>query len=508
MRSIKFVCIAVFVIAALSFPNPYHVASAADTPNIVFILADDMGYGDVGVYNPQSKIPTPHMDALASEGMRFTDAHSASTVCTPSRYGILTGRYCWRTPLKRAVFFNYEPPLIETSRETVASMLKAKGYRTAALGKWHLGMGWSSKPGQSFNFNRPFPWPGGTLPREEEDKIDFTVPIKGGPTELGFDVFYGSATCSTCNVPYGLINGNRFVEQPTEYYEGRYLEQRSGYKAPSWDDAQADPITTEQTVKFIHESAAAGEPFFAYVAASAPHEPCETAVIPEFMHGASEAGPRGDMVALVDWMVGEIVEALEEAGVADNTLLIVTSDNGPKPGSYNRYTYGHKAAGEWRGFKGGIWEGGHRVPLIVRWPGKVAENSVSDQLVGLQDFMATAADALDVELPDDAEDSISFLPALTQSGEDAEVREDLIHHSTNGVFSMRRGDWKLIIDCDNSGDGGRGVHGNRGTRPDPELKSQLYNLADDPFELYNLIDDEPEVAGELRRLAETYQKSG
>ena len=495
------------VIALLS--APLVKSHAAEKPNIVFILADDMGYGDVGCYNSRSKIPTPHMDRLASEGMRFTDAHSSSTVCTPSRYGILTGRYCWRSALKRSVLFNYEPPLIERTRMTVASLLEQHGYGTACIGKWHLGMGFSAKNGEEFDFKRPLPWPGGTLPREKEAKIDFTKPLFGGPTELGFDLFYGTASCSTCNVPYGLIEGDRFIDQPTEYYRGRYLEQRSGYRSPSWDDAQADPMFTKRATEFIREAAAAGKPFFVYLAASAPHEPCEEEVIPEFIRGASKAGPRGDMVALVDWMVGQVVGALEEAGVSGNTMILVTSDNGAKPGSYNRYTHGHRSCGELRGFKGSIWEGGHRVPLIVRWPGRVRAGSVSDRLVGLQDFMATVADVLGTELPAEAaEDSISFLPILRGESAPRSGRRDLVHHSTSGVFAIRKGPWKLIIDCDNSGDGGRGVHGNRGTGPRPDLKSQLYNLRDDPFELYNLVDRERRMTRELRELAERYRKRG
>lgn len=485
-------------------------AAGQERPNIVFMLADDMGYGDVGCYNAQSKIPTPHMDRLAAEGMRFTDAHSSSSVCTPSRYGILTGRYCWRTSLKRSVHFNYEPPLIEMSRLTVASMLKTEGYRTACVGKWHLGLGYSAKEGQVFDFDRPQPWPGGMLPKTEEMKIDFSKPLKGGPITLGFDLFYGTSACSTCNVPYGLIEGDRFIEQPTEYYEGKYLEQRSGWKAPGWNDEQADMLFLKKGVEFIQESAESGEPFFLYLPASTPHEPCEPEVIPEFMRGASEAGPRGDMVALFDYMVGEVMNALDEAGVADNTLLIVTSDNGAKPGSYNRLTHGHQSCGYLRGFKSSTWEGGHRVPMIVRWPAVVKLNTVSHQLVGLQDFMATVADVLDLAIPENAaEDSISFLPALNGVEQSESARSNLMHHSALGVFAIRQGPWKLIIDCDNSG-GVKVFHqfgADEGTGPQPHMESQLYHLVDDPFEVYNRIEDNAEIAADLRRLAEAQQQS-
>ncbi len=477
-------------------------------PNIVVVLADDLGYGDVGSYNAQSKIPTPNMDKLAGLGMLFTDAHSSSSVCTPSRYGILTGRYSWRTNLKRGVFFNYERPLIEKTRLTIASMLQEKGFRTACIGKWHLGLGWESKEGADFDFNKPWPWPGGTMPREEESKIDFSKPVFGGPVELGFDHFFGSSTCPTCNTPYCYIEQDKIVTEPNQYYEGQFLEQRDGYRSPDWVEREVDPLFTQKAIDFIQDQAADSEPFFLYLSSSTPHEPCEEAVVPEFMRGASDAGARGDMVALFDWMVGQIMNALEENGLFDNTLLVVTSDNGAKPGDYNRYTYGHKSCGDLRGYKGGIWEGGHRVPLIVSWPERIGAGSVSNQLVGLQDIMATVAESVEYSIPSDmAEDSQSFLPELLRT-KSKDLRSDLINHSAMGVFAIRSENWKLIVDSDNSGDGGRGVHGNGGTPPDPSAKSQLYNLADDPSETYNLIEKEPQKAQELRTLLMRHQEQG
>lgn len=481
-------------------------------PNIVFILADDMGYGDVGSYNLQSKIPTPNMDRLAAEGMRFTDAHSTSSVCTPSRYSILTGRYAWRTELKHGVFFNYEPPLIESSRRTVASLLKNNGYQTAAIGKWHLGLIWKIKKGESFNFNKPLPWPGGTMPIEEESKIDFTKPVSGGPVELGFDYFYGTANCSTCNTPYCYIRNEKVVQQPTEYYYGKYNEQRDGFRPPDFEESTVDSVFTNKAIAFIQRSAKGNQPFFLYLAASSPHEPAEDAVVPEFIRGVSQAGARGDLVALFDWMVGKVTASLEKLGVADNTIIIVTSDNGAKAGNRTRnrrFTSGHQSNGDLRGFKGGIWEGGHRVPLIVKWPGYIKPGSVSHQLIGLQDLMATIADLLNISLPKNAgEDSMSFLPILLDNSNDLLVRKDLIHHSSLGVFAIRKGDWKLIVDCNNSGDFGRGIHGNRGTGPNPEMKGQLYNLSDDPFELFNMIDKNETQKIELLNLLKHYQKAG
>ena len=273
---------------------------------------------------------------------------------------------------------------------------------------------------------------------------------------------------------------------------------------PDWDHKEADPTFTEKAVAYIEERAQDEDtPFFLYLAASAPHEPCTVACVPEFLRGASEAGPRGDMVALFDWMVGQVMDALDRCGLADDTLVIVTSDNGALPGCNGR-TYGHKSCGDWRGFKGFIWEGGHREPFIARWPGVVAPNSVCDALVGLQDFMATVADIVGEE--NAGEDSASFLPALKDENE--LVRNDLIHHSCMGVFSIRRGDWKLIVDCDNSGDSGRGVDGCAGTGPVPGSRGQLYHMRDDPFESYNLFNREPGVVREFREMVERYIADG
>lgn len=471
-------------------------------------MADDMGYGDVGCYNRDSKIPTPNMDRLAAGGIRFTDAHSPSAVCTPSRYGVLTGRYCWRTPLKRSVLFNYEKPLIEPARMTVASMLRAHGYRTACIGKWHLGLGWGIKDGEQFDFGRPLPWPGGALPREEEEKIDFTRPITGGPTELGFDYFFGTGSCSTCNPPYCFIENDRTVGIPDVYNEAGFPEERRGFMVPGWDHAKADTTFTEKAVQIVEEYTRRDDPFFLYLGASAPHEPCVEDVTPVFVRGASQAGPRGDLVALYDWMVGQVVDAVDRAGIGDNTLIMVTSDNGAKPGCLNK-TYGHKSCGDWRGYKGYIWEGGHREPCVARWPGRISPGSVCDHLIGLQDLMATAADVVGYTLPvDAAEDSISFLPSLLDPSGKKSARKDLIHHSCEGVFSIRKEWWKLVIDCDNSGDSGRGFQGGAGTGPDPDMKGQLYNLEDDPQEVFNLIDRVPEKAEELRTLAGDYQAMG
>jgi arylsulfatase A-like enzyme len=299
-------------------------------PNIIFIMADDMGYGDVSCYNPDSKIPTPNMDRLAEEGLRFTDAHSPSAVCTPTRYGVLTGRYCWRSRLKRGVLYGYEPPLIERDRLTVAGLLKKAGYNTACIGKWHLGLGFTTKAGQHIDLDRPLPWP--NADRAMEEKIDFSKPIKGGPVELGFDYFYGTSGCPTCQPPYGFIENDRFVELPSVYHDRPVYTSRPGMMAPGWEHREADPTIAQKAVEYIEAQASSDKPFFLYLTSDAPHEPCVEGVVPEFARGKSHAGPRGDLVWLFDWMVGQVMEALDRTGKTEDTLLIVTSDNGALPG--------------------------------------------------------------------------------------------------------------------------------------------------------------------------------
>ena len=483
-------------------------------PDIVFVMADDMGYGDVGCFNPDSKIPTPNMDRLAHEGMMFTDAHSGSAVCTPSRYSIMTGRYCWRSRLKTRVLYGYEPPLIEADRLTVAGTLKQAGYHTACIGKWHLGLGYSCKEGENIDFDAPLPW--GNPTREQEEKIDFAKPITGGPLDLGFDYFFGTSACSTCNAPYAFIENNGFPELPTVYHDRPFHTSRRGMMAPGWEHKEADPTFARKAIEYIESRRKSNKPFFLYLAASAPHEPCEEAVVPEFARGRSHAGPRGDLVWLYDWMVGQVMDALDRTGLADNTLIMVTSDNGGLPGDripgakgdtveelYN--TYGHKSCGDWRGYKAHIWEGGHREPLIVRRPGHVKPNSTSSELVCLADFMATCADITGVGIPDNAaEDSVSILPILTGDNAGSPVREDIVHHSANGVFSIRKGPWKCIFGTKGSG----GWPPPSGPGPEPGAPGQLYNIEDDPAEQVDLWDKRQDIIADMRKLLENYRKRG
>ncbi len=447
-------------------------------PNIVWIVADDMGYGDPGCYGA-TKIPTPHIDRLASQGMRFTDAHATSAVCTPSRYSIITGRYCWRTRLQRHVLNGFSLPLIEPDRVTVANMLKRRGYATACVGKWHLGLGWTTKDG----------WCGPWSDWRDKDlddgfNVDYTVPIRDGPNALGFDYFFGFAA-SLNMPPYCFIQDDRTVGTPNLEKAPVHGPQWRGPMVPGWDDALVDGTFTEKATAWLesHVARRPDQPFFLYLATCAPHRPC---VPPAWVRGASQAGPRGDMVALFDWVVGQVVNALDRAGVAEHTFVFVTSDNGAMPADVDGNTYGHKSCGEWRGFKGDIWEGGHRVPLIASWPGRVPPGSVCDQTVCLSDLMATAATAAGADLPGDAApDSCDILPLLLGADLEGPLRGETVHHSWDGYFALRQGPWKAIW-----GQGSGGFIGRRKVVPaadDPA--GQLYNLQRDPTETTDLWEE-------------------
>ncbi|MEM1228045.1 MAG: arylsulfatase [Planctomycetota bacterium] len=471
-------------------------------PNIVFIMADDMGYGDVGCYNDASQIRTPNMDRLATEGIRFTDAHSADSVCTPSRYGLLTGRYCWRTSLKKSVLFNYEPPLIEKERMTLASLLKGKGYRTAISGKWHLGLGFTAKPGRTVAFDAPLPWSSGPLPdRTVSESIDFSVPVFGGPEELGFDEAFYTAGCSTDQEPFCFIENGRFRNMKQAIYQNPAGSWRSGMAAPDWVNETVDVQVTQWALRFIENThqARPDQPFFLYMPLSSPHSPHVTA---DFAMGKSHAGVRGDMVWLVDWSVGKIMTKLQALGIGHHTLLIVTSDNGPLRGSLEpgareataEITNGHLAAGKLRGVKGRVWEGGHRVPFIARWPDKIVRGSVSDDLICFTDMLATFAALVSEDLPDaSGEDSFNRLPALL--GQPVKMRPAMVHHSST-AFALRHGKWKIVLG-----------QGEKRVKPDAG-KGYLFDMAADPFETHDLWSQHPEVVADLTNKFKSIQENG
>ncbi len=448
---------------------------AVKPPNIVFVLADDMGYGDLKCYNAESKIPTPNLDALAGEGMRFTDAHAPGSWCSPTRYGLMTGRYPFRMKRIRG------KPWIENGRMTVASMLKAAGYHTACVGKWHLG-----------------------FEGEKNPKAD--TPMRGGPVDNGFDEYFG-IPASLDIPPYYYIEGDRCVARPSEKIgdsnsagwtniQGAFW--RGGGLAPGYKHADVLKAFLDRSVGIVatHAATHADKPLFLYLALSAPHTPW----LPDKQaEGKSRAGMYGDFVHQVDREVGRLLAKLEDAGMAENTLVLFSSDNGPVwyPADVKRL--GHAAVGPLRGMKGDAWEGGHRMPLIARWPGKVKAGAVSDELVSLTDMMATFAAIVGATVSKNAgEDSCNILPILTGKHSGKPVRETMVNLTAGGRgrLAIRKGSWKLIPFL-----GSGGFSKPRSVKPGPDDPAgQLYNLDDDIGEQKNLYAEKPKIAKELRDL--------
>jgi arylsulfatase A len=478
-------------------------------PNIVLVLADDLGFGDLQSYEPDGRIPTPATDGLARRGVRLTDAHSPSAVCTPTRYGILTGRYCWRTWLKRGVVGGYTPPLIEPARPTVASILRSAGYATGFFGKWHLGLGWRRANGfvpTAADAERMFRGSWQDPDPKTGLNVDFRQPLADGPLDHGFDTAFFTAACSTIDGPFVFIDGDRVTAVPdrqvSEFYDmtkGEEGSPRQGWIAPGFHLEDVDLRFTEKAVAFMERTRAAspGKPFFAALFLSSPHTPW---LPPDLVKGRSQDGPRGDLVALADRCAGEVLKALDRIGAAEDTLVIFTSDNGPHPG-----TNGHRSAGAWRGLKSHVWEGGHRVPFIAAWPGRVPAGRTSDEPLCLTDFMATFAALAGVPLPEDAgPDSCDLSPALLGLRHKEPLREALVSHSEDGTFAIRRGSWKLILDNKTSG----GWMAPEGKPPVPGTPGQLYDLATDPGESHDLWAARPDVVRQLAALLERYRTEG
>ena len=480
-------------------------------------MADDMGYGDLSCFGA-TKIQTPNMDRIAAEGIRFTDAHSSSAVCTPSRYSVLTGQYCWRTVRKRGVGGGFSLPLIDSSRMTVASMLKEHGYATAAIGKWHVGLEWQLKDSLPFVKKReegqqldhrlstatdgagnafdPESW-------EDQGVIDYHKPILIGPTTRGFDYFFGIAG-SLDMPPYCFIENDRTVGIPSVEKSPYNPQQKKGYMTPGWKDDEVDINFAKKAVDFIDTHCEQGEdqPFFLYVTPSAPHRPC---MPPNFMKGRSQAGPRGDMVMVVDWVVGEILDALDRNNIAGDTLIIATSDNGARPADVDGNTHGHKSCGDLRGYKADIWDGGHREPFVARWPKEIKPGTVSNETICLADLTATCADIAGVDLPEHgAEDSFSFLPALLGQAASEPIREATVHHSVDGMFSIRQDKWKLIL---GQGSGGFSEPARVPSAPG-EPFGQLYDMERDSGETTNLWDEHPDIVERLASLLVKYKREG
>ncbi len=464
------------VVAAATYSPQAALAQREERPNIVYILADDLGYGDLS--HAGGKAPTPHCDRLAREGMRFSDAHTSSSVCTPTRYGILTGRYNWRSRLKSSVFFDpHDVPLIPASRPTVASLLKQQGYHTACIGKWHLGIGWKFLDA---------PLPGKRGAKEQGWDIDYAAPAVT-PNANGFDYFFG-IQASLDMAPYVYIKNDKAVTPATV----TKAFHRPGAASVDFEAVDCLAQWAQHSVRYIDERARAEEhqPFFLYLPLTSPHTP----IVPSpRWQGKSGFGSYGDFLMETDWVVGEVLAALDRHNLTNDTLVIFTADNGCSPAAKipDLIRHGHKPNGDLRGHKADIYEGGHRVPFIVRWPGHVAPASLSDRTLCTTDLFATVAEL--VGQPNTAEDSFSFLPTLRGNAQDA--RGITIHHSINGSFAVRQGNWKLCL-CPGSG-------GWSAPRPNAALKNralppvQLFDLQADPAERTNVQDQHPEVVEEL-----------
>lgn len=443
-------------------------------PNIVLILADDFGVGDIEALGHATRVPSPHLDRLVEQGVSFTDAHSASAVCTPTRYALLTGRYCWRTRLQEWVIDAYEPPLIAADRLTLPGLLRENGYTTACIGKWHLGWDWTGE-GEG-----------------REMKQDISAPVRSGPTTRGFDYYFGTDVPNF--PPFTFIEKDRMVIAPTAASK-RDPEVRIHFEgapmAPGWRFDRILPTLTERAVKYVEDHAHADAPFFLFFSMTSPHEPISPS---ERFRGKSGIAPIADFLMETDWSAGQVIEAVDRAGIADDTIVIFAADNG-----HSHYTgfdklveRGHMPSGPYRGHKGEIWEGGHRVPLIVRWSGHAAPGTRSDQLIGLNDLMATCAAVVGASLPDHAgEDSVNMLSAIEGRAE-APLRETLVHHDVGGRFALRQGDWKLVIVASK----------------EDEPKYELYNLREDIAETRDRSAENPEAVERMISLLDEYVERG
>jgi arylsulfatase A len=492
------------------FLAPLVALSAAEgnpaRPNILVILADDLGYGDVQCYNPQrGKIPTPHMDRLASQGMRFTDGHSSSGVCSPSRYTLLTGRYHWRTRLQSGIVNLFGEPLIAPDRLTIGTLAKQQGYRTAVIGKWHLGWDWPiakqqrallqapKKPGQD---DEAKPAGGAVVATGQQLaawRDIFSKPIAEGPATRGFDTYFGTDVPNW--PPFCFIENDRTLGIPSGFLPAanfaRNLASQQGPALKGWQLEDILPTLGERAAAFIGEAARKPEPFLLYLPLTAPHTPLS---VIEAWRNKSGLNAYADFVMQTDATVGRVLDALEKSGAADKTLVVFTSDNGCAPyiGAKDLERMGHCPSGPLRGYKSDAWEGGHRVPFIVRWPGTVKSGSVCHQLMHQADLIRTFADILGTKLPDNAgEDSFSLLPLLL--GEEKPIRANAVSASSGGVPAVRLGNWKFIPA---PGSGGWGTGG------DQSQPVQLYHLTDDPGETKNLAAAMPEKVAEMKALLE------
>jgi len=498
-------CLVANVAIAVSAALLSTAQAASERPNILILYADDLGFGDLGCYNPASKIPTPHLDRLASQGMRFTDGHSSSGICTPSRYAMLTGRHHWRD--FHGIVNALGASVFKPERLTLPEMLRAKGYATAAIGKWHLGWNWDA-------IKRP-----GAKPRGEgrqqvwgPEAFDWSKPIPDGPLAHGFDYYFGDTVINF--PPYCWIENDKVVAAPDTLMdtskwkpikEGNW-ECRPGPMITGWDPYENIPETTRRGVQYIHSRKDSQQPFFLYFAYPSPHAP----IIPnDRFDGKSEAGPYGDFVCETDDSIGQLLRALDDSGQAERTLVIFSADNGPEHYAYARdERFGHWSSHPLRGLKRDFYEGGHRVPFLIKWPGVTQPGGVSDAIVSQIDLMATLAAALGYELPADAaEDSHDLLPLL--KGEVESVRGTHIHNTSSGRYAIRHGDW-LLVDSKDGYVSRRDAawEARHGYPPDDGGPVELYNLKIDLPQRQNIAAAHPEKVAELQTLLKRIREQG
>ena len=495
-----------------AWPNGTMADHHEAKPNIVLILADDLGYGDVGCYNPEAKAPTPNIDRLASDGMRFTDAHSPSTVCTPTRYSLLTGRMAFRNGMKGVFTGAGGPCLIEDDRLTIAGMLRGQGYTTAMFGKWHVGLTFYDNTGKPITKNG----------LEAVKRIDYSQPITGGPIDRGFDKFFGTACCPTTDWLYAYIDGDKIPMPPTHIVDRKPLpkhpysrDNRPGMIAPGFDLEEVDMVFLQKSLEFLeeHKKKSPDKPFFLFHSAQAVHLPSFAGRV---FKGKTKAGPHGDFIFELDYIVGRLMSKLDQLGYGENTLVIFTSDNGPEVPTVidMRKTHKHDGARPWRGVKRDQWEGGHRVPFIARWPKNIKDGSTSKQTICLTDVIATCAALTGAKIPPNAaEDSYNILPALLGQVGDKPIREYTLHQTIKLDLAIRHGNWKYL---DHKGSGGNnyGREGEWGMKqyalPEraPDAPGQLYDLAKDPGETKNLYNDHPEIVKALKEKLDEYKSSG
>ena len=457
---------------------------ADELPNIIFVMADDLGIGDISPTNPDCKIETPNLQTMADQGLTFLDAHSPSSVCTPTRYGVLTGRYNWRSRLARGVLGGSSPHLIPADRPTVAHMLHKSGYHNQMIGKWHLGWDWAK------------------LPETDGKKIDFTQPVKNGPDINGFDGYYGH--CGSLDMaPYVWVDTGKITaipkrEEGVTKKQNPYAWYRKGPISPDFEIEKVLPHLFEKSIAHIKTRATAakeGKPFFLYLPLPAPHTPIVP--VPPFKD-ASGINPYADFVMQVDHHMGELMAAVKDAGIDDNTIIFFTSDNGCSPeANFDLLKkHAHAPSAGYRGHKADIFEGGHRIPLIVRWPAKIKGGKTTQAMTCLTDLYATLRDVTGQPAEDlGGEDSHSLVPVF--NGSEKSSRTSLISHSIGGSFAIRKGDWKL---CLSSGSGGWSAPREKVAKKNGLPKMQLFNLKSDRGEQKNLVSDEPEQGESLVKL--------